>query len=237
MGIGLLQAGMLDTDPGPQPLRKACLNASQLVALTSAWPEMQMGRLTGIYQAAGQEKGIVTQELHRLFLENEGVHTLSALAMIGEYLPYGPFARLAMAQQCLGPFATHSGDELSAAQALTAALTDLAAGRCEQAIVGGYRRTPAAVWLMLLGHRDGASLRWKTRYTSGRSEADAEDVRAVATALQRDVILLPPAAPEDVLGLERLAQALQRAQSGEAVAVWQVTADRRGLLVGLAGGP
>jgi hypothetical protein len=236
MGIGLLQAGSLATDPGPQPLKKACLNARQLVALTATWPELEMGRLTGIYQAAGQEKGLVTQELDQLFTTHGGLHLLSPVAMIGEYLPYGPFARLAMARQCLGPFATHCGDELSAAQALTAALADLAAGRCEQAFVGGYRRQPGAVWLMLLGHQEAPPLRWQARYTFGSQEPQPADLGALAADLGRSVTLLPPAASDDILGLDRLAMALRRAQAGEAVAVWQVTADGRGLLVGLAGG-
>jgi hypothetical protein len=235
MGISLLQAGSLTTDPGPQPLKNGCLNARQLVALTSAWPELSEGRLTGIYQAAGREKGLVTSELHDLFTVNGGLHVLSPLAMIGEFLPYGPFARLAMARQCLGPFAALSGDELSAAQALTMALADLAAGRCEQALVGGYRRLPGAAWLMLLGQAGGAGLRWRVRYTSGRQEPTAADMTAVSDGLGRALTLLPPAPADGLLGWEGLAGALRRAMAGEAVAVWQVTADGRGLLVGLAG--
>lgn len=237
MSVRLLRAATCEGDPGPQPLRYASTNGRQLFHVASGWPELQArDRVVGVYQAMGNEKLQNYEAITDMVEPHHSFDVFKPASMIFEYLVIGPFAHIAVALGCEGPFVSLEGDEIAGALAVTAALHDLQRGRCEMALVGAYQREPARSWLMLLSADPTAPLRWQRRYTYGHDRPPAEDVTALETALGGPVRLLADRDGEaDPHGLAAFSEALQAAQVGERVAVWSCTPDGRGVLVGFGG--
>ena len=232
MGVRLVRHAALDQDPGRQPrVRYASVNGRQFYVMAADWPEVAEGsRITGIYQAIGREK-LQTMAQGQAVLEESGgsFDVFRPASLIFEYLPLGPMVTVAIAFGCGGPFVALEGDELAGPTAVAAALDDLAAGRCDQALVGGYVFQAPRSRLLLLSPTEAPGLRWVTRYGSSPEGllAEAEQVLGVALTL---------AAPDetDPHGLSAMVSALEAAQAGRPTAVWRCTDDGRGMLVGLA---
>lgn len=230
MGVRLLRHEALSEVPARQPAtRYASANGRQFHAIAAAWPELQdTTRLTGIYQALGREKLQSMAQAQDVLEETGGsFDEFRPASLIFEYLPLGPLVHVAIAFGCGGPFVALEADELSGPTAVVAALGDLAAGRCDQAMVGAYFFKPASARLLLLGPAEGG-LRWVARYGTSADalRAEAEQALGVSLELAED--------PDDPHGLALMARALEAAQEGRPTAVWRVADDGRGLLVGLA---
>lgn len=239
MGLALIRAGKIVGDPGPQPIRRASLNGRQLYSLAAGWPELSWAEnVVGLYQALGRDKILVHEAFYDGVEANQGFDAFKPASLIFEYLPLGPFASLAIALDCQGPFFTLEGDELAGPLAIMTALDDLHSGRCEQALVGSYLRTPEVSWLMLLAHRPEAGLCWKAIFTHGQVAPSHEQLQALETALGMPIRLAPDRDySADPHGCDALSAALTAAQAGDATAVWSCTADGRGLLLGLGRTP
>lgn len=232
MGVRLVRHAALDTDPGRQPrARYASVNGRQFYVMGAEWPELaDESRITGIYQALGREKLQTMAQGQDVLEESEGsFDAFRPASLIFEYLPLGPLVQVAIAFGCGGPFVALEADELAGPTAVVAALDDMAAGRCDQALVGAYLFKPARSLLALLERSEGPGLRWVARYG-----ASMEALRAEVEGVLGMRLVVAPDDGSDPHGLTPMLQALEAAQRGQPTAVWRVTDDGRGMLVGVA---
>jgi hypothetical protein len=233
MGAHLVRWDTCEGDPGRLPIRYASVNGRQFFSIASSWPELQdKTRLTGVYQALGREKMQTMAQGQQVLEDNDGsFDAFRPTALIYEYLPLGPLVQMAITFGCGGPFLSLEGDALAGPMAVVAALDDLEAGRCDQAIVGEYDHDAPTCRLLLLERVEGPALRRVVRYGAASAEPPAALVAEVEAALGASVALVERG--EEPHGLVAMTAALEQAQAGTPSAVWRYTDDGRGMLVGL----
>ena len=201
----------------------------QLYALASTFPELaDASASTGLYQALGREKVAVYDAVHARILEDGDFDGLKPVSVILEYQPYGAFSSLALAFACRGPCYAIEGDEIAGLLACEQACIDLARGRTERALVGGYV-TAESAWLLLLDAAPGASLRGALR--AGRLVDEANLLADVQDELDARVRVVR-AGERDAHAFAALVEALGAAQGGKPAAAVASTPDGRVAVLG-----
>jgi len=180
--VRLLDAGATYETAALPPLRYAGIAGRQLHLLARGFTAL--GGVVGVYHALGDEKVPINARAFAQIVAH-GFDSFKPASVVFEHSAQGPFAQLAISFGLVGPFHLIEAGPLSGPLALVTAAADLAAGRCEQALVGGFTVEPARAWLLLIDAGPGVRLAWRFR-------------SAPAAAL----------ATEDPLGLAGLAAAL-----------------------------
>ena len=170
----LARAEWRPLDGAPPPLKRASPAGRALVALAKRLgphPES-----TGVYQALGAEKLVLTQRFADRVIAR-GFSGLKATAPVLEHSGYGPFVSLSLELGLRGPFWTLEADRLAGGAALQQASADLALGRCERALVGSCGVDASAFLLVLEPGGRRATFSW----SATRHDPPDDDLHGVRT--------------------------------------------------------
>jgi len=168
-------------DPEPPALKRASPAGRALVALAKRLGP-HPGATTGIYQALGREKLLLTGRFAER-VTTKGFAGMKATAPVLEYSGYGPGVSLALELGCRGPFWTLEADELAGGAALQQACTDLKLGRCARALVCSCG-VDATATLLVLDEAPPLTITWSAQ-RNDLEPGDLHGLKALGALLER----------------------------------------------------
>ncbi len=241
-GAALLRALRWPEDAPPEDQRPAASPyyseaGHRLLCLAAACPELRAppGRV-GIYQGLGREKMAYADPMFET-VRARGFDALRPAAMIFRFSPYGAATTLAVNLRCQGPFFALEADAHAGSLTLLQALAGLQLGRCAVALC--CAAVGERAWLTLLAPAAGGpGTRVAARFCHGSAGPPPAQLRQLERALGSPLPAPEQARPagQDAHGARAAQLALLRADRGEPALLWSVTAEGRGLLMGLAPG-